>query len=142
MVINQAVTFVDGLTVLDLPEPGFMTDPMVWRDSEVRQLFIIAMQSRLLQGLPPLKLYADKIYITDAIVTAAYSRRYGNLQQWMTDYNNIVRVGIEWAFNETRMLFAGGNFKANKKIFLSPITMMFTLDFLFKNIHICFYGHR
>ena len=75
--------------------------------------------------------------LTDGLVSAAYSRRYGNLLPWMTVLNGIMskcRVCIEWAFKKLRMLFAGGDFKPSKK-------QLFCLDFLFTNLHICFYGH-
>ena len=50
-----------------------MTDVMVWRDSNGRQTLIAHMLARQMNGQRRLKLYADKIYITDAVITGAYS---------------------------------------------------------------------
>ena len=69
-IIWQGVSFPDGMIVLDGPFPGFNTDPMVWRDCEIRQELEEIMISRILEDPPRrcLKLYADKIYNTSAFI--------------------------------------------------------------------------
>ena len=60
------------MVVLENPFPGFMTDPMCWRDSVLRVLMTMVMQNRMDLGQRRLKTYADKIFITDEFLTAAY----------------------------------------------------------------------
>ncbi len=50
--------------------------------------------------MPQLKGYADKIFNTDALITAEYSLRNGPVAGWMHMVNAVmspVRVAIEWA---------------------------------------------
>ena len=51
--IWQGVSFPDGMMVLEGPFPGFNTDTVVWRDSEVRADLELIMQSRMAKN-PPL----------------------------------------------------------------------------------------
>ena len=45
-IIWQGVTFPDGMVVLEGPEPGYFTDVMVWRNSQLRQALELIMQER------------------------------------------------------------------------------------------------
>ena len=100
-IIWQAVTFPDGMIVLEGPEPGYFTDIMVWRDCQLRQQLEAIMQEREEAGLVRLKLYGDKVYNSSALVTAAWSLRHGAVQAWMVVQNSMMsklRVSVEWAF--------------------------------------------
>ena len=78
------------------------------------------MQSRLADNPPRcrLKLYADKIYNTSPLVTAAWSLRHGPIAQWMSDENWVmskIRVAIEWTFGSILMLFKFVDFAKGQK---------------------------
>lgn len=101
--IWQIVTFPDGNIVLQGPEPGFYTDLMVWRDCEIRPILENIMADREATGQRILKFYTDKIYTTIEIITAAWSRRFGEVLAWMTTENDImscIRISVEWSFSD------------------------------------------
>ena len=60
----MVVSLPDGMVVLEGPFPGYETDIMVWRDSEIRTEINDIMEARLAENppRPRLRLYADKIY--------------------------------------------------------------------------------
>ena len=99
--IWQGVSFPDGMVVMDNPAPGYMNDPLVWANCGIRNDLENIMLTRMAENPPRrrLKLYADKIYTTSPLITAAFSRRHGALQAWMIVENSImskIRVAIEW----------------------------------------------
>ena len=61
------------MVVCEGPEPGYEPDTMVWRDCAIRHALEQLMQDCLATAPPRrrLKLYADKIYNTCPLVTAA-----------------------------------------------------------------------
>ena len=144
ILIWLALTFPDGMVVLENPFPGFMTDPMCWRDSVLRQEMNFVIQNRVNAGQGRLKLYADKIFITDLFITAAYSLRNGVLPNWMIDINFLmskVRVCVEWSFMEICSYFKFTDYIKTQKLMLSPLEKQFVVSVLFVNVHICYYGH-
>ena len=56
-----------------------MTDPMFWRNSQLRRLLEAEMRLRVAQGRPRYKVYADKFFNTCALLTAAWNLRNGPL---------------------------------------------------------------
>ena len=109
------------MVVMEGPEPGYNTDVMVWRDCQIRLDLEQIMQARqaLVPPLRRLKLYADKIYNTGPLITAAFSERHGPLQQWMQDENYLmskIRVAVEWTFKTILMLFKFTSFSKGQKI--------------------------
>ena len=145
--IWQGVSFPDGMIVLEGPFPGFNTDPIVWRDCEIRHALEEIMVSRLDEHPPRrrLKLYADKIYNTSALVTAAFSRRHGDLQAWMTQENRImssIRIAIEWTYGTIVTLFKFVDFAKGQKLQESPVPKHYTIAVFLANCHCCLYGDR
>ena len=103
--IFQGISFPDGMVVIEGAFPGYQQDIMIWRDSEMRIQLEEIMIGRVAEGLPRLKLYADKIYSNSILMTAAYSLRNnrGGLQDWQINFNRImsdIRVGVEWSFGK------------------------------------------
>ena len=145
--IWQGVSFPDGMVVLEGPFPGFNTDTIVWRDCQIRHDIEEIMQSRIAEepSRRRLKLYADKIYNSSALITAAFSRRHGNLQPWMTVENSImsaIRIGIEWTFGTIVMLFKFVDFAKGQKLMESPLAKHYTIAVFLPNCHCCLYGDR
>ena len=92
---------------------------MFWRDCNSRQHLLVIMEERELNHQMWLKLYADKIYNFDNLLTPAYSRRFGELQPFMLQLNGLmsrIRISIEWAFNEICSLFKYTGFKKRKRL--------------------------
>lgn len=143
--IYQAITFPDGMLVLEPPAPGHNTDVTVWRDCIVRDRLEQIMRDRENSNppRPRYKLYADKIYNTCALITAAFSRRNGVVEQWMTNQNRIMsklRVSIEWSLKNLKCLFKFMTFKAGQKIQKSPCPKHMAISALLANCHTCLYG--
>jgi DDE superfamily endonuclease len=90
--IFQGISFPGGMVVIEGAFPGYKQDSMIWRDSEMRIQLEEIMVGRLAQGLPRLKLYADKIYSNSILMTAAYSLRNNRegLQAWQINLNRIM----------------------------------------------------
>lgn len=133
----------DGLVVLEGPEPGFCTDTKVWRDCNIRQQLEVIMQNRLLAGQRRLKLYADKIYNSCSLVTAAWNLRHGSLLPWMSEENfamSKIRVAIEWTFGHVLKLFKFLSLKTAQKIFESPVAKHYVAATLLANYRNCQYG--
>lgn len=133
------------MVVLEGPEPGFQPDTMVWRNCRIRHQIENLMQNRMAENPPRrrLKLYADKIYNSDPIVTAAWSLRHGPLFQWMADENWLmskIRVAIEWTFGEILMLHKFIDFKKGQKVGESPVEKHYVVAVLLANCHVCLYG--
>jgi hypothetical protein len=146
-IIWQGVSFPDGMIVLEGPFPGFNTDPMVWRDCQIRHDLENIMLARMMENPPRrrLKLYADKIYNTSALVTAAFSERHGALQGWMGIENGImskIRIAIEWTFGTIIMLSKFVDFSKGQKLQDSPLPKHYTIAVLLANCHCCLYGDR
>ena len=146
-IIWQGVSFPDGMVVIEGPEPGFMTDTMVWRDCQTRGDIEVIMQSRIAENPPRrrLKLYADKIYNTCPIITAAFSRRHGQVLDWMTAENFLmskVRVAIEWTFGTASMLWKFFDYRKTQKIDESPIAKHYTVAVLLSNCRCCVIGDQ
>lgn len=145
--IWQGVSFPDGMLVLEGPEPGFNTDTIVWRDCQIRDIIENLMRARA-QQIPPrprFKMYADKIYNTCALITAAWNLRHGPLFQWMTNQNTVmskVRIAIEWTFGTLKNLFKYVTFSKTQKIEESPVEKHFVISALLANCHCCLYGDR
>jgi len=144
-IIWQGVSFPDGMVVIEGPEPGYKTDTMVWASCLIRHQLEAIMQSRLADNPPRcrLKLYADKIYNTSPLVTAAWSLRHGPIAQWMTDENWVmskIRVAIEWTFGSILMLFKFVDFAKGQKLFESPLEKQYVVTVLLANCHNCLYG--
>ena len=140
--IWQGVSFPDGMMVLEGPFPGFNTDTVVWRDSEVRADLELIMQSRMAKTPPRrrLKLYVDKIYNTSALVTAAFSLRHGPLEQWMVAENFLMsklRVAVEWTYGTIIDLAKFLDFRRGQKLQESPLPKHYTVAALLANCH-CF----
>ena len=142
----MGITFPDGMIVLEGPLPGFNTDTVAWRNSQLRIIIENLMGARVLQGLPRLKLYGDKIYNTCAIITAAWNARYGPVLQWMTNENAImskVRIAIEWTFETLKKLRKFMTFFKAQKMQESPtIEKHMVISALMSNCHCCLYGDR
>jgi hypothetical protein len=142
-IIWQGCGFPDGMVVLDGPDPGYKTDPMVWRDCFLKIQLTEIMEQRVAAGLPRLKLYTDKIYNTDEILEAAYSRRFGALQPYMRVSNRImsgIRIGIEWTFGLITTTFKFLTLKSAQKIQQNQVPKFYYVAALFSNARVCLYG--
>lgn len=142
-IIWQAVTFPDGMVVLEGPEPGYFTDIMVWRDCQLRLDLEQLMQERQNAGLPRLKLYADKIYNSGALVTAAWSLRHGAVQAWMTVQNAMmskIRVSVEWAFERIIGTHKYAGFSRTQMVQNSPLEKYYVVAVLLANCKTCMCG--
>lgn len=103
--IFQGISFPDGLIVIEGAFPGYQPDTLIWRDSEMRITLAEIMNETVVDGRVRLKLYADKIYSTSILVTAAYSLRQNpaGLLLWQIELNRLmsdIRVAIEWSFGK------------------------------------------
>jgi len=143
--IWMGLTFPDGMIVLEGPISGFNTDPMIWRDGQLRVLLEAEMNIRQAQGLPRYKLYADKIFNTCALITATWNLRHGHLAQWMIMENSVmstIRIAIEWGFGLLKSLYKFMTFYKGQKLQESPIEKHFVISTLLCNCHTCLYGDR
>lgn len=143
--IFQGISFPDGMVVIEGAFPGYQQDIMIWRDSAMRIELEAIMIERLHQGLPRLKLCADKIYSNSILVTAAYSLRNNRdgLQDWQINFNRImsdIRVGVEWSFGKivTRNKYV--SFGKSMQIQGSPVSQYYHVAVLLANAHTCSYG--
>ena len=143
--IFQGMSFPDGMVVIEGAFPGYQQDIMIWRDCEMRIQLEEIMVERVAQGLPRLKLYADKIYSNSILMTAAYSLRNnrGGLQAWQMNFNRImsdIRVGVEWSFGKivTRNKYV--SFGKSMQIQGSPVSQYYHVAVLLANAHTCLYG--
>ena len=137
----MGVAFPDGLVVLDPPNAGFMTDPMAWPTSQIRQDMITINAQRLALGQPNVYLYADKIFRTDQIVIAAFSAQWGLVQPWMHNYNRIMsglRVSVEWSYGKVKYLFRSLTFKMAQKMMGNYPVDDFILATFFTNCRACY----
>ena len=103
--IFQGLSFSDGMLIIEGAFPGYQPDTTVWRDSLMREEFEIIMADREAAGHARYKVYADEIYSSSALVTAAYSRRLhrDGLQDWQIKTNRLmsdIRVGVAWSFGK------------------------------------------
>jgi len=60
-IIWQGLSFPDGMTVIEGPEPGFMTDLQVWAGCTIRHQINQIMLARVANGQLRLKCYGDKV---------------------------------------------------------------------------------
>jgi nuclease HARBI1 len=144
-IIFQGISFPDGMTVIEGPEPGYYTDTMVWRDCEIRHTLRNIMQDRQAAGQRWLKLYADKIYSTNDLITAAYSLRDNRLglQQWMKTNNRImsaIRVAVEWSFGKIVGQSKFVTFGRAMTLQRCPVSKLYHVAVLLANAHTCMYG--
>ena len=139
--IFLGVSFPDGMVVLEPPFPGYFTDVMAWRDCHVRHQLDILAEDRADNNLPNLKLYGDKIFTTCALITAAFSLRFGPLTPWMTTMNRMmspIRVSIEWCYGKIIARHKHADYR--QKIQESAVAKQYYLAALFANAHTCLYG--
>lgn len=143
----QGISFTDGLVVLEGAVPGYQPDTMVWLNSDQRIEFGRLMDERVANGQQRLKLYADKIYRTSPIVTAAFNLRNnpGGLNAWQVMQNRImsdIRVAIEWSFGKIVQRYKYVTF--GKTMFLqgSPVNQYYHVGVFLENCHTCFYGSQ
>ena len=132
------------MTVLEGPEPGFATDVSVWRDCQTRARLTSIMDRRAAAGQRRLKLYADKIYNDSDLVEAAWSKRHGAVQDWMTIQNSImskIRVSVEWAFGRLCALWAFTEWRNVQKVQSSPVATYKIVGALLSNCHVSLYGN-
>lgn len=142
-IIWQGVTFPDGMIVLEGPEPGYFTDIMVWRDCQLRLQLELIMAEREANGLPRLKLYADKVYNSSQLVTAAWSLRHGAVADWMTLQNSMmskIRVSVEWAFDRIISSSKYAAFWQGLMVQNSPVAKYYTVAVLLANCNTCLCG--
>jgi hypothetical protein len=103
--IYMGISFPDGMTIIELPNPGYYTDVAAWRDCTFRYQLEDVMDERVNQlQMPRLKLYADKIYNTGPLITAAYSLRHGRVRTWMRRLNDIMK-GINFSIHRFKIFF-------------------------------------
>ena len=132
--------FPDGMIVIEGPNCGYLTDPMVWNTSSMREQMVAINATRHALGLRHLYFYADKIFRSDLVVIAAYSPRWGVLQPWMINYNNIMtklRVSVEWAFGKVKYLFKKDSLQLANKLMATEPTGDFVLAAFFSNCRTC-----
>ena len=143
LILWIGLSFPDGMIVLDGPVVGGETDATQWRDSELRDDLAFIMNWRVNNGLDRLKAYADKIYHTDLLVTAAYSRRNGHLWGWMHRINLImsrVRVAVEWSFGALVEKWKLVQYFRGHLLQRSPVAKQFIVAGLLLNSFICLNG--
>ena len=143
--IFQGISFPDGLVVIEGAFPGYQTDTLIWRDSEMRMTLEDIMNERVADGRVRLKLYADKIYGTSILVTAAYSLRQnpGGLLLWQIQLNRLmsdIRVAIEWSFGKIINQNKFVSFGKAMKIQNSPVSKYYHVAIILANAHTCMYG--
>jgi len=134
--------FPDGMTVIDGPNAGFLTDTMVWATSRLRADMLVIRAQRQAAGLRDVFMYADKIFRTDNIILiAAYSARWGFVQPWMVNLNEIMsklRVSVEWWFGKVKYLFKSISFALNLRVQVNNAPVGdFILGAFFTNCRTC-----
>lgn len=98
---------------------------------------------RLQNGRRRLKLYADKIYNTGPLITAAWSFRHGPIQPWMTIQNLMMsklRSCAEWSFSAIMMINKFVGYALAQCIQASPVSKSFHVAVLLSNCRTCLYG--
>ena len=143
--IFQGISFPDGLLVIEGAFPGYQPDTMVWRDSVMRHELERIMVERTAEGRHRYKLYADKIYQNNALITAAYNVRNNpaGLTQWQIELNRLmsdIRVAVEWSFGKVVERNKFVSFGKSMKIQGSPVSKYYHVAILLANSHTCMYG--
>jgi hypothetical protein len=104
-------------------------------------LLSVFIFSVLHTGFPRLKVYADKIFNTDAIVTAAYSLRHGPVAGWMHAVNAVmspIRVAVEWAIGRISYLFKFTGYR--QKLQESQVIQAYVVSAFLTNCRTALYG--
>jgi hypothetical protein len=133
------------MTVISDPEPGYYTDIMVWRDCQLRQELQDIMNERVANGLPRLKLYADKIYNSGALILAAWNNRHGPVTPWMLMENSImasIRIAVEWSFGTIVEKAKFVSFVKCQRLQEVPVAKYYHIAVLLANCSCCMYGSR
>lgn len=141
MVLWLGFGLPDGMMGLNEPNPGFMTDPMQWPNSSLNADMTAINATRVQQGLHRFHLYGDKIFQPDHNLYAAYSRRWGVVQNWMRQYNRIMsplRVSVEWSYGKVKYLFKKLSLKMAQKMMLNSPVDDFILATFFSNCRTCY----
>ena len=144
MLLWIGISFPDGLTVIHDPATGANTDITQWRDCPLQDDLEDEMQERVQNGQTRLKLYADKIFNSSALVTAAFSRKHHNvLNGDMLRLNLImskVRVGVEWSFGAIMEKWKLLGYGRGQLLQRSPLKKQFHVAVLLENSFICLNG--
>jgi cbb3-type cytochrome oxidase subunit 1 len=91
--------------------------------------------------MPRLKAYADKIFNTDALITAAYSLRHGPVADWMTTVNAVmspIRVAVEWSIGRISNLFKFTSYR--QKLQESAVIQVYVVSAFLTNCRTALYG--
>ena len=137
------ISFLDGMALVEIPNPGYYTDVMQWNETSFRHDLNIIMNQCAATFRRRLKLYGDRIFNSDNILTGAYCRRNGPLQPFMTVYNAImspIRVGAEWSFGKIAARNSMIDFTAFKRD--SDCEDIYCLCRTITNCHTCLYGSQ
>jgi hypothetical protein len=131
--------------VIDGPEPGYYTDIVVWRDCQTRVDLNAIMIQRATELKPPLRLLADKIYNSSALLKVMWSWRHGQMYQWMLYENRLasgIRVSVEWAFGKIMQRNKYADFEKGQFLQRSPLEKHYVVAVLLANCHTCLYGSQ
>ena len=141
MVLWMGVSLPDSMIILENPNPGYMTDPMVWPNSRINADMTTINATRAANNLEPFRLCGDKIFQSDQNLFAMYSRRWGPVTPWMTNINHIMsplRVSIEWCYGKVKYLFKKLSVKMAQKMMLNNPVEDFILATFFTNCRTCY----
>lgn len=141
MVLWLGVSLPDSMMILENPNPGYMTDPMAWPNSQLNAHMTQINARRVAQNLGRFRLCGDKIFQPDQNLFAMYSRRWGPVSPWMTNLNRIIsplRVSIEWCYGKVKYLFKKLSLKMAQKMMLNNPVEDFILASFFTNCRTCY----
>ena len=133
----------DGLLTLDGPFPGFYTDHVSWISSTAKVLLERVMRTRVETGFASLNVRCDKLFFPDEVLKPMFSRRNGNLQDWMLEENSIAsagRVSNEWDFGGVTSTYKFINVPFSRKLLESAVSKQYILAAFLYNCKVCLAG--
>ena len=136
--------WADGLLTLDGPSSGFYTDHMSWNSSTAKVRLKRITRRRVATGFHRLYLRCDKLFVPDAVLKPMFSRRNGNLQDWMLEENSIAsagRISYEWDFGGVTSTYKFINVHFSRKLLESAVSKQYILAAFLYNCKVCLTGN-
>ena len=101
------------------------------------------MMRRVATGFYRLHLRCDKLFVPDAVLKPMFSRRNGNLQDWMLEENSIAsagRISNEWDFGGVTSTHKFINVPFSRKLLESAVSKQYILAAFLYNCKVCLAG--
>ena len=92
-----------------------------------------------------LNVRCDKLFFPDEVLKPMFSRRNGNLQDWMLEENSIAsagRVSNEWDFGGVTSTYKFINVPFSRRLLESAVSKQYILAAFLYNCEVCLTGNN